>query len=91
MLLPGEVQAGRGSGRAPREGAVVVAVLVPVAVAWLTSPWVALACLAGVLAVRPVGVVLGGAMGPALIPALKQTGVLLLVYGLVLGALLALA
>ncbi len=70
---------------------VVVAVLVPVAVAWLTSPWVALACLSGVLAVRPVRVVLGGAMGPALIPALKQTGVLLLVYGLVLGALLALA
>ena len=70
---------------------VVVAVLVPVAVAWLTSPWVALACLTGVLAVRPVRVVLGGAMGPTLIPALKQTGVLLLVYGLVLGALLALA
>ena len=30
-------------------------------------------------------------MGPALIPALKLTGVLLLVYGLVLGLLLALA
>jgi 1,4-dihydroxy-2-naphthoate octaprenyltransferase len=70
---------------------VIVAILVPVVVAGLTSPWVALTCLTGVLAIRPVRVVLGGAMGPALIPALKQTGLLLLVYGLVLGALLALA
>jgi 1,4-dihydroxy-2-naphthoate octaprenyltransferase len=70
---------------------VTVAVLVPLAVAALTSAWVTLACLTGLLAVRPVRVVLGGATGAALIPALKQTGVLLLVYGLVLGGLLALA
>lgn len=70
---------------------VIVAILVPLAVAAMTSPWVAVTCLTGILATRPVRVVLGGAMGPALIPALKQTGVLLLVYGLVLGSLLALA
>lgn len=70
---------------------VIAAVLVPLAVAALTSPWVAATCLTGLLAVRPVRVVLGGATGPALIPALKQTGVLLLVYGLVLGGLLAVA
>jgi len=70
---------------------VGIAVLVPVAVAILTSPWVAGACLTGMLAVRPVRAVIGGASGPALVPALKQTGLLLLVYGLVLGGLLALA
>lgn len=70
---------------------VIVAILVPLAVAAVTSPWVAVTCLTGILAVRPLRVVLGGAVGPSLIPALKQTGVLLLVYGLVLGGLLALA
>jgi 1,4-dihydroxy-2-naphthoate octaprenyltransferase len=70
---------------------VIAAVLVPLPVAALTSPWVALTCLTGLLAARPVRVVVRGATGPALIPALKQTGVLLLVYGLVLGGLLALA
>ncbi len=69
---------------------VVAAILVPLGVAALTSPWVALASLTGLLAVRPVRVVRSGALGPALIPALKLTGQLLLVYGLALGALLAL-
>jgi len=70
---------------------VMAAIVLPLAVAALTSPWVALAVLTGVLAVRPLRVVVGGARGPALIPALKQTGVLLLVYGIALGGLLALA
>jgi 1,4-dihydroxy-2-naphthoate polyprenyltransferase len=70
---------------------IVVALVVPIAVAALTSPWVALASLTGVLAIRPVRIVLGGALGPALIPALKLTGVLLLVYGLALGLALAVA
>ena len=69
-------------------GMVVLAVAVPLPVAALTSPWVALAVVPGVLAIRPVRTVLGGALGPGLIPALKQTGVLLLVHGLVLGVLL---
>jgi len=70
---------------------VIAAVAVPLGVAALTSPWVALASLTGLLAVRPIRIVRGGALGPALIPALKLTGQLLLVYGLALGALLALA
>jgi 1,4-dihydroxy-2-naphthoate octaprenyltransferase len=70
---------------------VGVALVVPIAVAALTSPWVALASLTAVLAIRPVRIVLGGALGPALIPALKLTGVLLLVYGLALGLALAVA
>jgi 1,4-dihydroxy-2-naphthoate octaprenyltransferase len=70
---------------------VIGALLVPIVLAVLTSPWVALAALSGVLAVAPIRVVLGGALGPALIPALKQTGLLLLCYGLALGGLLALA
>ena len=70
---------------------VVVALAVPLALALMTSPWVALASATAALAVRPLRVVLGGALGPGLIPALKLTGVLLLVYGLVLGLLLGLA
>ncbi len=69
---------------------VVAALAVPIAVAALTSPWVAATCATGLLAVRPIALVVGGATGPGLIPALKQTGVLLLVYGLVLGLLLGL-
>jgi 1,4-dihydroxy-2-naphthoate polyprenyltransferase len=70
---------------------VVLALLVPIGVAALTGPLVALTCLAALLAVTPLRIVMGGATGPGLIPALKETGVLLLVYGLALGGLLALA
>ena len=70
---------------------VILALLVPVALGVMTSPWVAAALASGVLAVSPVRIVLGGALGPGLIPALKQTGLLLLVYGLALGMLLGLA
>ena len=97
--IPGDTVAGKRT-LAVRIGAqasrrlyaamVVVAMLVPLAVAALTSPWVALASLTGALAVQPVRIVLGGALGPALVPALKQTGIVLLVYGLALGGLLAL-
>jgi 1,4-dihydroxy-2-naphthoate octaprenyltransferase len=70
-------------------GIVIAAIAMPLPVAALSSPWVLLACATAALAVRPVRTVLDGAMGPALIPALKQTGLLLLVYGVVLGLLLA--
>ncbi|HAN71100.1 MAG TPA: hypothetical protein DCQ36_05855 [Actinobacteria bacterium] len=70
---------------------VTGALVVPVLLAPATSPLVALALLTGVLAIGPLRAVLGGATGPQLIPALKATGLLLLVYGLALGALLALA
>lgn len=70
---------------------VIVATAVPVAVGLLTEPWVAAATLTSLLAAGPVRVVLGGALGPALVPALKQTGILLLTHGLALGGLLGLA
>jgi 1,4-dihydroxy-2-naphthoate octaprenyltransferase len=69
---------------------VAVALVVPVGVAALTWPWVAATSASAVLAVRPVRIVASGATGPALIPALKSTGELLLVYGVLLGLLLAL-
>jgi 1,4-dihydroxy-2-naphthoate octaprenyltransferase len=85
------VRIGDARTRSLYSALVIAAVIVPLAVAALTSAWVALASLTGLLAVQPLRVVLGGARGPALIPALKATGELLLVYGLALGALLAFA
>jgi len=85
------VRIGDARTRSLYSALVIAAVIVPLAVAALTSAWVALASLTGLLAVQPLRVVLGGARGPALIPALKATGELLLFYGLALGALLAFA
>jgi len=56
-----------------------------------TSPLVAITLATGLAAVGPLRLVLSGATGPQLIPALKGTGLLLLLYGLVLGGLLAFA
>ena len=70
---------------------VVLALVVPLVLGLMTSPVVAAASITVVLAISPLRVVLGGALGPALIPALKQTGILLLVYGLLLGLLIAFA
>jgi 1,4-dihydroxy-2-naphthoate polyprenyltransferase len=53
-------------------------------------PWAALAAAAVPVAVRPVRAVAGGAAGSALIPVLRDTGRLALVYGLALGLGLAL-
>ena len=85
------VRLGDGRTRHLYASIVVIAILMPIGVGLLTSPWVMLTCLAGLMAVRPIRIVLGGALGPALIPALKLTGVLLLFYGLALGLALALA
>jgi len=60
--------------------------------AWLaalTSWWVLLALLAYVLAIRAVRIVLGGGVGPVLVIVLKQTGIIVLVYGLLTAGLLA--
>jgi 1,4-dihydroxy-2-naphthoate octaprenyltransferase len=83
------VRLGEQRTRALYAAMVGLALVVPVVVAALTSWPVALASLSAVLAVAPLRVVLSGSRGPALIPALKQTGLLLLVYGLALGGLLA--
>lgn len=70
---------------------VTGALIVPILLVPATSAVVGLGILSGLLAIVPLRIVLGGASGPALIPALKSTGILLLVYGLALGGLLALA
>jgi len=69
---------------------IIIGVASPVILGALSSPWVVLGCITAILAVPPLRVVNGGALGPALVPALKQTGLLLLVFGLVVGALLGL-
>jgi 1,4-dihydroxy-2-naphthoate octaprenyltransferase len=98
--IPGDSEVGKrtlavrlGDDRTRMLYAILVtgALVVPVLLAPATSALVALALLTGVLAIGPLRAVLGGATGPQLIPALKATGLLLLVYGLALGALLALA
>lgn len=85
------VRLGDDRTRALYAVAVTGALVVPVLLVPFTSPLVALGIASGVLAVSPLRIVLGGARGADLVPALKQTGVLLLAYGLLLGALLALS
>ena len=70
---------------------VTGALIVPVLLVPWTSPLVAITLATGIAAVGPLRLVLSGATGPQLIPALKGTGLLLLLYGLVLGGLLAFA
>nr|WP_055503600.1 1,4-dihydroxy-2-naphthoate polyprenyltransferase [Nonomuraea pusilla] len=68
--------------------------LVPLAAALAMiplAPLAGVAVLAAPLAVGPVRSVLGGAVGPALIAALQQTGKLQMAYGVLLAAGLALS
>ncbi len=97
--IPGDTDSGKrtlavrlGDARTRMLYAVLVtgALVVPILLVPATSPWVALTLLTGLLAISPLRIVLGSARGPALVPALKETGRLLLVYGVLLGALLAL-
>jgi 1,4-dihydroxy-2-naphthoate octaprenyltransferase len=53
------------------------------------APWALLALAALPLAAAPVRLVTGGATGAALVPVLRDTGRLELVYGLLLGVGLA--
>jgi 1,4-dihydroxy-2-naphthoate octaprenyltransferase len=55
----------------------------------LSFAWIGL--LAAILAIRPVGAVSGGAVGRDLVPVLQRTGLLVLAYGLLLGAGIALS
>lgn len=83
--------------RATRIGYVVLAisgfaVIIPLALPaglGLTYSWIA--GLAIALAIAPVRAVVGGATGRALVPVLQRTGVLVLVYGLLLGLGIALS
>ncbi len=57
-----------------------------IVVAVLISPWLLIVLIALGLAIGPVRLVRGGSTGPALVPALKGTGQLVLGYGLALAA-----
>ena len=70
---------------------VILAALTLVGIASVTHWWVLLSLVVFLLAVRPVRLVVGGATGAALIPALKTTGVLVLAYGIVVAVALAVA
>jgi len=70
--------------------ALVAASVVAAGVAAVGSPWALLALVTVPLAVPPVRTVVGGATGPALVPVLRDTGRLELVYGALLGLGLAL-
>ncbi|MBA3339972.1 MAG: 1,4-dihydroxy-2-naphthoate polyprenyltransferase [Geodermatophilaceae bacterium] len=65
--------------------AVIVLSFVIVAGLSLYRPFAALALAAAILALPPIGVVLGGGRGPALLPVLRDIGL----TGLLLGVLLA--
>lgn len=69
---------------------VAVAFIVPALLVVPFGPWAALGYLALPYALVSIKLVLRGARGPALIPVLKATGNVLLVYGVVLGLGLAL-
>ena len=98
--IPGDTHAGKrtlavrlGDERTRMLYATLVtgALAAPVLLVPATSALVMLTSATGLLAIAPLRTVLGGARGPALIPALTGTSVLVLVYGLVLGLLLAVA
>jgi len=69
---------------------LVAGFAVPIGVAVIVTPFALLALLAVPLAAGPVRLVAHHAQGPALIPVLKLTGLVLLVYGLGLGVGLSL-
>lgn len=69
---------------------VIVGFSAPVITAALTTPFTLLALLALPFAIQPVLIIARGTRGPALIPVLKSTGILLLVYGITFGTGLAL-
>lgn len=68
---------------------IVATAIATIIVAAIIS-WLVLLALATFI-IAPLRLILSGATGPALIPALKQTGLLVLIYGLGLGLLIALA
>lgn len=69
--------------------AAAVVAVVAAAVAW--TPWALVALTAFIPAAPPVGAVVAGATGGALIPVLQATGRIQLLYGLSLGLGLSLA
>ena len=70
---------------------LAAAAVAPFVLAVLTGPWALLGLLAAPLALGPLRVVLGGALGRELVPAIAGTGKLQLAYGALLGLGLALS
>ena len=68
---------------------VVLAFALTALLAALTTWWLLLGLLSFVFAIQPVRIVISGATGPMLIIPLKQSGILILIYGLACGAILA--
>jgi 1,4-dihydroxy-2-naphthoate octaprenyltransferase len=68
---------------------VALVAVVVTAIGW--TPWALLALVAFVPAAPPLGAVVGGATGGALVPVLQATGIIQLLYGLSLGLGLSLA
>ena len=71
-------------------GLIVGAAAATFVLAALVSWWLLATLAAFALAASPITVIRSGAAGPALVPALKQTGLLVLGFGLVLAAGLSL-
>ena len=70
---------------------VLAALTLPIPLSALTSPWVLATMLTALWALGPLRIVLSAATGPALVSALKSTGLLLLIYGLVMGITIAIS
>lgn len=97
--IPGDTQVGKRTlavriGAARTRGLYLMIVLLAggtlIGIAWLTHWWVLVTLVVFALAVNPVRIVMGGATGAALIPALKSTGLLVLGYGVAVAVALAL-
>ncbi|HEX5018213.1 MAG TPA: 1,4-dihydroxy-2-naphthoate polyprenyltransferase [Actinomycetes bacterium] len=69
--------------------AASLVVVIVAAIGW--TPWALLALVAFIPAAPPIGAVVGGASGPALIPVLQSTALIQLGYGLSFGLGLSLA
>jgi 1,4-dihydroxy-2-naphthoate octaprenyltransferase len=80
-----------GASRSRRlYAALVILAFVLAAVSVIATPWTLLAFIAAPLAIKSIRVVLGDAVGPALIPVLKATGQTELLYAIGLAIGLAL-
>ncbi|GAA1595218.1 1,4-dihydroxy-2-naphthoate polyprenyltransferase [Kribbella hippodromi] len=80
-----------GAARSRRMYAALVALaFVLAAVSAIATPWALLAFIAVPLAIKSIRIILSDAVGPALIPVLKNTGLTELLYAVGLGLGLAL-
>lgn len=84
------VRLGAGPARTLFAITIITAFVLVIPIAISTGAWTYLAFAALPLSIAPMRIVLSGTTGPGLIPALKATGNLVLVFGLVLALGIAL-